>query len=392
MTQNEDLRIGFATYDFPILSEPFVSTLAIDLAQRGHDLSVMTLNTEQRAAREQMHEEVARTEIAGLAEPAAPRTQLGRTLAKSRAGRFLLRAQMVRRAGPFDVVHCQFATLGMPMLSLRKTGLLRTRALVVHLRGYDITTFVEENGADIYRDLFGAADMFIANCEYFKQQAVSLGCNAAKIEVIGSPLDANRFSPPNARQPYRDRRLRLVAVGRLVAKKGFATAIDAIEIVRKRGLDLHLTILGDGPLRQDLQNRIDQAGLQQFVTLMGRATQTQIVQALHRADIALAPSVRDSTGNEDAPVNTLKEAMATGLPVVATRHGGIPELVKHGENGLLVEEYDAEGLATAIADLASRPQDWAAMGKAGRARTLAMYERGTVCDQTLAAYRSALQS
>lgn len=392
MMQYGPLRIGFATYDFPVLSEPFVSTLAIDLAMRGHDISVMTLNTEQRDARQQMHEEVAQTGIAGLAEHAAPRTPLGRALAKSRAGRFVLRAQMVRCAGPFDVVHCQFANLALPMMSLIRTRLLRTRALVVHLRGYDITTFVDANGKDIYRTLFDEADLFIANCEYFKERAVALGCDAAKIEVIGSPLDATRFCPPRNRRPYRQRSLDVVAVGRLVAKKGFATAIEAVEIAKKRGLDLHLTILGDGPLRQELQQQIDHASLQQSVTLKGRATQAEIVAALHRADIAVAPSVRDTTGNEDAPLNTLKEAMATGLPVVATRHGGIPELVKHRENGLLVEEYDAAGLADAMVDLASRPQDWAAMGNAGRGRTLAMYERGTVCDRTLAAYRSALQS
>jgi len=392
MTQHTPLRIGFATYDFPVLSEPFVSTLVIDFALRDHDISVMTLNTEPHDAGRQMHEEVAQAGIARLAEHAAPRTPMGRALAKTRAGRFVLRAQMARRAGPFDIVHCQFATLALPMMSLIKARLLRTRALIVHLRGYDITTFVDTHGKDVYRSLFKEVDLFIANCEYFKKRAVALGCDAAKIEVIGSPLDATRFCPPRNRRPYRQRSLDVVAVGRLVAKKGFATAIDAVEIARKRGLDLHLTILGDGPLRQEIQDQIEQASLQQFVTLTGRATQTQIVAALHRADIALAPSVRDATGNEDAPVNTLKEAMATGLPVVATRHGGIPELLKHDENGLLVEEYDSEGLADALLDLASRPQDWTAMGDAGRARTLATYERGRVCDLTLAAYRSTLQS
>ncbi|WP_375291103.1 glycosyltransferase [Qipengyuania sp.] len=392
MRQVEPLRIGFATYDFPVLSEPFVSTLAIDMAMRDHEISVMTLNPERRGVSQTMHEEVERTGIADLAIHAAPRTPWGKAMAKTRMGRFALRARMARHAGPFDIVHCHFATLGLPMLSLRKKRFLNTRALIVHFRGYDITTFVDENGKDIYRDLFDKADLFIANCEYFKQRAVALGCDPDKIEVIGSPLDAERFVPPNERRPYRQRPLEVVAIGRLVAKKGFATAIEAAAIAGRRGLDLRLTILGDGPLRQELQAQICDLGLEAIITLKGRATQQQIVEALHRSDIALAPSVRDNSGNEDAPVNTLKEAMATGLPVVATRHGGIPELVRHGENGLLVEEYDAAGLAGAIIDLAERTQDWAAMGGAGRARVLDMYERGKVCDRTLAAYHRALSS
>jgi colanic acid/amylovoran biosynthesis glycosyltransferase len=95
-------------------------------------------------------------------------------------------------------------------------------------------------------------------------------------------------------------------------------------------------------------------------------------------------------GDADAPVNTLKEAMATGLPVIATRHGGIPELVEHGVNGLLVPERDPAAIAAALRELAAAPERWHTMGQCGREAVVERYGLEEVASMTLAAYRRAL--
>ncbi len=396
------LRVGLVTWQFPVISEPFVSTLALDLVGAGADVRVLTFDpADSGMAVGAMHPEVAasdllartgrageRVPLAALAHGPAPTRGLASALLP---GPRLARARLVLREGRFDVVHCQFANLALAAHGLRKAGLLRTRALVAHLRGYDITTFVEERGENVYRELFAQADLMIANCRHFQRRAVALGCPAEKVAVIGSPIDCALFSPPPTRPARDGRALRLVAVGRLADKKGFADAIAAVGLLRGQGRDVVLDIYGEGETRAALEAQVASLGLTGAVTLHGQATQVQILAGLHQADIALAPSVRAASGNEDAPVNTLKEAMATGLPVVATRHGGIPELVIPGENGALVSENAPAELAPAIADLADRPQDWARLGAAGRARVIAEYDRRSVRDRTLAAYRACLE-
>ncbi len=396
------MRVGFVAWNFPVLSEPFVTTLAQDLIAAGIDLRVLAFDLHHPPlAAGRMHGDVDRSDLLARAAYASPELSAGASgpgtsrisalLTAFMPLRALGRVRLVLREGRFDIVHCHFASLGLAASRLRKLGLLRTRALVVHVRGHDITAFVEQNGQDIYRGLFRDADLFIANCRHFRDRAIALGCPPDKIIVIGSPLDPERFAPPAHRPPLDGRPVRLIAVGRLVGKKGFRYAIEAVHLLRQRGLAVTLDIFGDGPRRSELEQQIETLELAGLVTCHGAATHGEIAAALHGSDIALAPSVRSGSGNEDAPVNVLKEAMATGLPVVATRHGGIPELVKDGENGRLVAERAPGELADAIADLVARPQDWVAMGKAGRARVLAEYGRSQVARRTIAAYRACLE-
>ncbi len=88
---------------------------------------------------------------------------------------------MMAMEEPLDVVHCQFATLGLVAMPHLSYGTLRARALVVHLRGSDISRYVEEQGRDVYAELFARADLFIANCKYFRDRAMELGCSPEKI-------------------------------------------------------------------------------------------------------------------------------------------------------------------------------------------------------------------
>ena len=410
MTERADpggWSVALMVQHFPVISETFVATLAASLIPRVADLRLLA--TAAAPAPGPHHPIVERAGLMGrlsvarragridprdmwrLGGPPARRAALMTMAAADLVvGRDRLAlTRMLSREPMFDVVHCQFGYEGLTALRHRRMGTLRARALVTHFRGSDITRYVSRRGEGVYAALFAEGDGFVANCEHFRRTAIDLGCPPDRISVVGSPIDTERFAPPlSPRAPFEGRTLRLVAVGRLVEKKGFDDAVDAMAMLGD--LDAALDILGEGPLRPDLERRIARAGLGGRVTLRGAATSDQVLAALHAADIALAPSVRAEDGDADAPVNTLKEAMATALPVIATRHGGIPELVIPDENGSLVPERDPAALAHAIRDLARRPGDWPRMGAAGRAKVVAEFGLEGVADRTLAAYAAAL--
>lgn len=394
-------RVGLVLARFPVPSQLFIYDLAAALIEAGLDIDLLALNGPEPGG------SLDDPAIARLARhvrmPTSPAPYIRAALASPRALALALSAParwsaiaregaLFRAVGRYDLVHAQFGPLGLACLRHIQLGNLRTRGLIVHLRGSDVTAFVQDRGARVYDALFRQADLFVANSAFFRDRAVALGCPPDKVVIVGSPIDTTFFAPPaTPRDGADDGALRLVAVGRLVEKKGFLDAVDAVAQLVADGRDVTLDILGEGPERPKLEDRIARVGIGGKVRLHGVARRDQVLAALHAADIALAPSVTAASGDADAPVNTLKEAMATGLPVVATRHGGIPELVIPGENGALVPERDPTALARAIADLADRRSDWARLGKAGRRKVVSEYAREAIVRRMLETYSAALQ-
>jgi glycosyltransferase involved in cell wall biosynthesis len=137
-------------------------------------------------------------------------------------------------------------------------------------------------------------------------------------------------------------------VGRLVPKKGYGELLAALHLLARAAVPFHCDIYGGGPLRDDLAFAIADLGLVGHVILHGARLQDEIVGALRHATVfALAPVIMDD-GDRDGIPNVLVEAMAAGVPVVATRISGIPELIRDGHEGLLVEPRDPAALADAL--------------------------------------------
>jgi len=140
----------------------------------------------------------------------------------------------------------------------------------------------------------------------------------------------------------------IVAVGRLIAKKGFADLVRACQLLMERGKSFRCAIIGEGPLEQELGEQINQLGLQECVELRGTKPQHEIREYLVAASVFVLPSVVDPDGGMDNLPTVIMEAMAAGLPVVSTATGGIPEMVVQNETGFLVPPGDAVALAGAI--------------------------------------------
>jgi len=240
--------------------------------------------------------------------------------------------------------------------------------LYVHFHGYDATLLPRrQRWCRRYAQLFAAAAGIIAPSRYIAKHLESLGCPPTKLFVNPCGIEPDCFQPAS-REPGR-----VIAVGRLTEKKAPHLTLEAFARARAIVPYAHLDLVGDGELRAPCEAMIAQRGLADAVTLHGVQPPPTVAALLSRASLFVQHSVRAPDGDmEGLPVSIL-EAMAAALPVVATRHSGIPEAVLDGETGLLVAEQDIDGMAAAMIALLTQPGRATAMGGAGRHRVLAHF-------------------
>jgi glycosyltransferase involved in cell wall biosynthesis len=158
----------------------------------------------------------------------------------------------------------------------------------------------------------------------------------------------------------------VLSVGRLVEKKGFPDLIEALAVLKERGVAFNALIVGEGPERQDLEAQVRRLGLDNRVELPGAVSQEALVEIYKEATVFALPCRILDDGDRDGLPNVLLEAMATGLPVVSTPVSGIPEVIRNGENGLLVGERDVTALAAALELLLSDAELRQRLGKNAR--------------------------
>ena len=294
------------------------------------------------------------------------------------------------RRRKYDLIHCQFGLFGLMCLFFRKLGLIEGK-LITNFRGYDISRYVKKRGDKIYDQLFREGDYFIANCEYFRQRAIDLGCPTERIVVLGSGIDCSKFNFQPRYFPDNGC-VKIVTVGRLVEKKGIEYGIRAISQLVKSYPQVEYNIIGDGKLKSSLEQLIAELNLEEKVKLVGWKQQEELIEILDNSHILVAPCVTAADGNQDAPVNTLKEAMAMGLPVIGSRHGGIPELIEDGVSGWLVPERDPDAIAKKLHYLIDHPETWLAMGKAGRKRVETKYNMEQLNRNLITIYENVVES
>ena len=198
---------------------------------------------------------------------------------------------------------------------------------------------------------------------------------ACRTRPCGGPAGPGRRHPLRHRPPKRSRSARpgrgrrarccgCVAVGTLHEVKGQAHLIEACRQARDQGTDVHLTLVGGGPDRAALEDQVAAAGLEDVVAFTGPVAQPIVRELLEGADLLAVPSVPTADGRREGLPVVIIEAMATGVPVVASDLSGIPEIVRHDDTGLLVEPGDVAGLAAAIVRIDQHPDQAAALQRA----------------------------
>ena len=268
--------------------------------------------------------------------------------------------QVVRRAD-CRLIHAQFGVEGIYGARLKgRTGL----PLVTSFHGYDATRFPRRR-PDVYRPLFAEGDLFLACSEALRKRLLSLGCPEVRLRVHHVGIDLGQI-PFHERQVEEGDTVNLLLVGRMVEKKGIPYALRAFANVRRYRRRVTLTLIGDGPDRPTVESLIRELDLSD-VRLLGAQPHDVVLSEMGRAHIFIQPSVTAADGDTEGIPGTLMEAQASGLPVVATWHGGIPELVADGQSGYLVSERNSHALAERLRHLIEHPELWGPMGRAGRA-------------------------
>ncbi len=214
-------------------------------------------------------------------------------------------------------------------------------------------------GYELTRRAEGAAAVIACNTDV----AASLrGCGVGSV-LVPHGVDLGRFAPRDRARP--GDRLRLLAIGRLVEKKGFDVLLKATAQV---DLPFSLRIVGEGPQAESLQYAIERLGLTDRVTLCGGRTHADLPDEYRSADIVIVPSVQDRSGDRDGLPNAVLEAMASACPIVASRIGAIPTAIVHEQTGWLAAPGDPTALAAAIRTVAADAGRRECVGRAARAR------------------------
>ena len=428
------LRIAFLLGSFPVVSETFILRQITGLLDLGHDVRIFANARPDEAA--PIHPEVAKynllnrtTYVDGPAEsvvwelpvwpwrdqtwpPGATKSianwrrlasalpQLVRCLrrapgltrqilssreyryqAASLSGLHRLATLGSSQAG-FDVLHAHFGPVGN---SFRFARALWNAPLVVSFHGYDFTTLPRKHGAGLYQKLFETADAVTVNSEFTRNSVAQLGCSPTKLKRLPVGLDFGAF-PFSERARRANEPVRLLTVARLVEIKGHEFALQAVAKVRASLPELRYDIVGDGLLRQKLEQLIAELGLQGAVTLHGARDGAFIRGLMREAHLALLGSV-SIEGDQEGQGLFLQEAQACGLPVIATQHGALPEGMLPGKSGFLVPERDIGTLAERIGFLVAHPEDWPELGRQGRAFVMARYDIRKLNEELVALYR-----
>jgi colanic acid/amylovoran biosynthesis glycosyltransferase len=263
------------------------------------------------------------------------------------------------------LLHYHYVTDARFLLGLqRRTGL----PSIASAYGYDVSSFPRAAGGLGRRYLaatFERIDLFLAMSEDMGRDLVALGCPEGKIRIHYHGSDTGRFRSPE-RIYRRDAPLNVLCCGRLHEAKGQQLVLEALRLVQRRGADdFRVTIVGDGPLRPRLEAMVRDYGWGRRVRFVGHVVHAgeELVAHFRDADLFAHPSLTVRGLKEGIP-GTIVEAMASGLPVVATRHAGIPAVIEHGVDGLLVPERDVAGLADELERLLG---DWALRASLGEA-------------------------
>jgi len=287
-----------------------------------------------------------------------------------------------------DLMHIYFGHTGVHLLPFIEQW---DKPCVVSFHGADVAhkPEIKDYPAKLRR-LFSAVPLVFARSQSLAERLVHLGCPPEKLRINRTGIPLNEF-PFMDREPPRDGKWRVVQACRLIPKKGVATSLRAFAIFKKDNPGAEFFIAGKGPLQPELEMLAGGLGILRDVHFVGFLSQSKLLQLYASSHLFLHPSEISPNRDQEGVPNSVLEAMATGLPAVATRHGGIPEAIDHGRTGLLLAEEDHVGLANAMQLITSSPGLLKQMGERAHAAIVERFGQDAQIDQLESFYEEAIR-
>ncbi len=378
------MRLAYLYSRYPVISQTFCDMEMLELERRGFDLLIGSVHSPLTSLR---HKHLRRLKAPICYAPPQSVLKVWEKKAKSegrwpqklidahekkygatfkaalRARNALYFAELFRREG-IGHVHVHFANRAAHTAIFLKE--LSGIPFSITAHGQDFMSDLAQD--DLLREICAAADFVAVETDY-SRVLIQKRCpeSAAKIHRVYNGMDLANISQA-APKTGSSGPLQILSVGRLVSFKGFENLIDACAELRGKQFDLTCDIIGDGPLREKLQTRINDLRLDSVVNLRGSQTQEQVFNALRNSDIFALASIVDQAGASDVFPTVIQEAMACAKPVVSTRLAGIPETVIDGKTGFLVPPAEVPALVEALEKLLNNAELRSRFGAAGRAR------------------------
>jgi len=384
------MKIAFIVSEFPTLSETFILNQITGLLDMGHDVEIFAqFNPKDK----KVHSDVEKYQLMKRVHYFnMPHNKIKRILKAivliiknfHKAPLKILKSLNVFRYGKtalslkllyililfldegnkkFDIIHCHFGPNGIIGTYLKEIGI--NDKLLTTFHGYDVNSYPKIMGKNVYNNLFKNGDIFTANTNFTKQQVVKLGCDEKKIIILPVGLRVEKFKF-STRKIQPGKPIKILTVGRLVEEKGHKYAIEAIANIISKYKNIKYIIAGNGPLKRDLEYQVESLGVSNYVEFLGAVDEDEVLKLYQQAHIFILPSAIAINGATEGQGLVLQEAQASGIPLITTFIGGIPEGVLDGKSGFLVPEKDVDALAERLEYLIEHPEIWPEMGRAGR--------------------------
>lgn len=377
------MRLGYLYSRYPVLSQTFCDAEMLELERRGHEIVLGSLYPPKTPLR---HEYLAKLRAQIRYAPSSrhldktarrakllgrwPKGMVSRhekkygpeykAALRARNALFFVELFKRERVSHF---HVHFANRAAHTAMFVKAMSGIPFSMTAH--GQD---FMSDLGNDeLLCELCATAEFVGAETDYSRNM-LAARCPESRDRIfrVYNGLDLSRFPLQNITRTGGS--IRFLSIGRLVAFKGFDILIDACAQLKDRRLDFACEIIGDGSLRDDLEQRVVNHNLQERIHFAGEQSQNYVLTALRNCDVFVLASSVDERGASDIFPTVIAEAMASGKPVISTTVAGIPELVVNGETGLLVAPHDVNALADAMERLAIDEKLRSDFGRASRER------------------------
>ncbi len=384
------MRIAFILHSFPVVSETFILDQITGLIDQGYDIDIYA---KYKYESDHLHSEVGEYNLIS-------KTKFANKLPKNRILRFLKacflisfyfwnRPKFIIKSfkilnytslkellkalhfailflgkNKYDIIHCHFGYMGKIGMMLRDIGILKGK-LIVSFYGHDLYTHSQKYGKNFFSNLFEKGDCFLALSKSMKKFLMTMGCVDNKIRIHHLGVNCKKFEP-GINLKKNNRQIKILSVARLVQKKGIEYAVKAFGELNSKYRNIVYYIIGDGPLRNELEKLVDRLKLSSKIKFIGYQKRNSVLDHFRDTDIFLAPSIVSDNGDKEGTPVVILEAQAMSIPVVATRHSGIPETIIEDNSGFIIEERNIKEMVKKISFLIDNPSERKNMGQIGR--------------------------